>query len=256
MSDELPETADKAIRLWLAAIGFTLVLVGGDMMAEKDGARFGLGMALAIIALPVHLGWVFWQKVKPKLNAGILKELGTVAVSPRWWFGTLLVLLAALIFMPVIQAPRWPSLPFSRTELTSIPTKLRLQFNAKNAFPEEIEKQNLSWTAVNYTETRKEEPSQKYVCDPHTTGTITLQSPLSLGGVPNCSYLDFPNYAEVPNWVIFLTFTRPISAKNIKLNSHGAPLPKWDTGALTESLGYLYFHGEMAHMILDVEVVN
>jgi hypothetical protein len=254
MSDELPETADKAIRSWLAAIGFTLVLAGGDMMAEKDGARFGIGLALVIAALPVHFTWVFWQKIKPRLSVGILHELSTIAVSPKWWFGSLLVLLAALILTPVVEVPRWPTLPFSRTEWTTIPTTLRLQFNAKDTYPEEIDKRNLSWTAISYTETRKEAPSQKYVCDPNSTpntGLITIQ-PL----IPNCSYLDFPNYAEVPNWVIFLTFTKPISAKDIKLNPHEAPLPKWDRGALSENLGYLYFHGEMAHMILDIEVVN
>lgn len=138
MSDELPEKADKAIRTWLAAIGFTLVIVGGEMMAEKDGARFGLGTALVIGALPVHLAWVFWQKVKPWLGATTLRELSAIAVSPRWWFGSILILLAALIFEPVIAVPRWPTLPFSRTELATIPTTLRLQFNAVDAKPKKL----------------------------------------------------------------------------------------------------------------------
>jgi len=37
MPDTIPDTADKGIREFLAAVGFTLVLIGGEMMAEKDG---------------------------------------------------------------------------------------------------------------------------------------------------------------------------------------------------------------------------
>lgn len=43
MAEEVPETADGAARAYLFAIGFTLVLIGGEMMAEKDGGRFWPG---------------------------------------------------------------------------------------------------------------------------------------------------------------------------------------------------------------------
>jgi hypothetical protein len=255
VSDELPETADKAIRLWLAAIGFTLVLVGGEMMAEKDGSRFGAGLALVTGALPVHLAWVFWQKVKTWLTAGMLKELGSIATSPKWWFGLLLIALAAFIFMPVIEIPRWPTIPFSRTELTTLPTTLRLQFNAVGKQPEQIDAHNIHWAALNYDEQRKETPDRKYVCDPASLSTIPS---LTISGRigPDCSYVDFPNYHEVINTIIFLTFDHKISAKRIKINSHGAELPKWDVSDLNGKIATIYFHGEMAHMILDIEVMN
>ena len=254
MADEIPETADGAIRAYLFAIGFTLVLVGGDLMAEKDGTRFPIGVALVVLALPVHLGWVFWQRLKPRLGAGFLRELSTIAVSPKWWVGTLLIFLSALIFMPVVQIPRWPTLPFSRTELMTLPTSLRLQFNAVGEKPEEIEAHNLHWTVVSYDEQRKQTPDRKYVCDPNSlSGGITLTQPLLGQSIaPNCSYVDFPNYHEVINTILFLTFDQPISAKQIKLNPHGAQLPKWDTDTLSNKIATVYFHGEMAHMILDV----
>ncbi len=225
-------------------------------MAEKDGARFGIGLALVTGALPMHLAWVFWQKVKLRLSAGILKELSAVAVSPRWWFGSLFLLLMALIFTPVIQVPRWPSWPFSRTELITIPTTLRLQFNGVDQKPEEIELRNLHWAVASYDEQRKETPDRKYVCDPNSMSAGGLNYPLGQSSLPNCSYVDFPNYHEIINTILFLTFDRAISAKQIKLNSHGAELPKWDTATLNDKLATIYFHGEMAHMILDVEVVN
>jgi hypothetical protein len=260
MSDELPETADKAIRLWLAAIGFTLVLVGGDMMAEKDGTRFGIGLVLVIIALPVHLGWVFWQKVKPRLNAGILKELGVVAVSPRWWFGALLALLAALIFTPIIQVPRLPSWP--RTALATIPTSLRLQFNSVGADPEQIENRNVEWSIYRYTETKKTGTYTRKICTENQTppvpayGTtqflITTPQPPSI----NCSDESFPEYTDSKYVTLILFFPIALEAKDIKLNSHGAALPKWEKISTSKNSAVIRFNGELSHMIFDVEILN
>jgi hypothetical protein len=40
------------------------------------------------------------------------------------------------------------------------------------------------------------------------------------------------------------------------INSHGAPLPKSETGTLTERLGYVSFDSDLTRMILDFDVVN
>jgi hypothetical protein len=227
------------------------------MMAEKDaGTRFWVGLCLVLAALPVNLSWVFWRKLKSRLSAGTLVEMSAIATSPRWWFGALFILLAALIFMPVIQVPRWPTWPFSRTELTTIPTKLRLQFNEAGVNPEEIENHNLKWTWFGFSQQRKGPPTQKYVCDvggmdkPLFGQTTTILSPTS------CTNVDFPNFSDVQNGLIFLSFTKPISTKSIQLNSHGATLPKWEVHALSSNLGYIYFHGDLTRMILDIEVAN
>jgi hypothetical protein len=92
MSDELAaETPDAAIRAYLFAIGFTLVLIGGEMMAEKPDPRFYTGLILVILGLPVHLSWVFWKKLKPWLGTSQLSEASAIATSVRWWLGILLV---------------------------------------------------------------------------------------------------------------------------------------------------------------------
>ena len=124
MSDEfkdLSATADGAIRLWLVAVGSMLVVVGGSMIAEKDGARAAIGIGLVLLALPVHLSWVFWKTTKARLKSiGALGGINEIATSPKWWFGILFVVLLALIFTPIVQTPRWPSWPFSKVELSTI----------------------------------------------------------------------------------------------------------------------------------------
>lgn len=109
MSDELAaETPDTAIRAYLFAIGFTLVLLGGEMMAEKENPRFYTGLALVILGLPVHLSWVFWQRLKPWLGERQIKEAAAIAVSPRWWFIMLFALLGAAILSPLVEQRGFP----------------------------------------------------------------------------------------------------------------------------------------------------
>lgn len=197
-----------------------------------------------------------WRTIKSGLNVDILRRIDEVATSPKWWFGLALVILAGLVFMPVVQVPRLPAWPFSKIELTTIPTTLRLQFNDAGAKPEEIERRNISWTYTNFDDRRPVTPTQKYVCDPPyvdakgSAGISTLITQPS-----NCSYVDFPNFETVRNLTIFLSFTEPISAREIRLNSHGATLPK-ESHAISGNIGYVTFHGDVTRTILDIEVVN
>jgi hypothetical protein len=100
VSEEVPITTDGAIRAWLFAIGFTLVLIGGEMMAEKESVRFWPGLALVVISLPVHLSWVFWQLIKDRLNLRLRGSLNHIATDARWWTATLFVTLVALSVFP------------------------------------------------------------------------------------------------------------------------------------------------------------
>jgi hypothetical protein len=253
MSDEVPQTADGAIRVWLAAVGFTLVLIGGEMMAEKDGSRFNLGAGLVIAALPVHLAWVFWTKIKPHLGAGVLAESSVIATSPRWWFGMLFVALTALVMAPTLQVPRWPSWP--RSELSTIPTSLKLQFNAKGTAPQEIERKNVEWKLASPTENRLTGKKEQKLCEPLsiTAGSTFLGNGQS---TPRCNTIEIPEYTDVTNWIIFLSFVDPIAAKEIKINGHGATLPKYEVSALTEHGAYIFFHGDLTRMVIDFQIVN
>jgi hypothetical protein len=102
MSEEVPETADGAIRGWMVAVGFTLVLTGGELMTEKDGVRFGTGVLLAVAGLPCYLSAYWWKALKPKLPERFLATLNGVATDARWWAGGLLIFLTALLLSPGI----------------------------------------------------------------------------------------------------------------------------------------------------------
>jgi hypothetical protein len=95
LSEEAPETTDKAIREYLGAIAFTLVLVGGELMAEKDGLRFRAGVALAVAALPVYLSAALWRLVKPRLNVQTLVHLNKGLAL--WWIRAVFIFALAVI---------------------------------------------------------------------------------------------------------------------------------------------------------------
>lgn len=248
-----------ATKSLFGALAFILLLLGAEMIAEKGGPRWGTGIPLLVAGGICTYAAVFWKAVRKRLPTAATVEINAIATSPRWWLGTLLTGLWALIFMPIIAEPRLPSWPFSQTEMATLRTSVRLQFNAADKKPEIIEAHNLHLAIANYDEQMKETPDRKYVCDseppPSNFGYVAPSAVLGQPS-PNCAYKDIPNFHEIINTILFLTFDRSISAKKINLNPHGADLPKWDTETLNDKLATVYFHGEMAHMILDIEVVN
>jgi hypothetical protein len=113
MSDTVPDTADKAIRDFLGAIAFTLVLIGGEMMAEKDGLRFWTGTLLVFAAIPVYLSGALWKTVKPHLNKETLDRVDAVVNRAPWWSRGLFIVLLALVISQTIGQIKWPFLPIT-----------------------------------------------------------------------------------------------------------------------------------------------
>src|SRR6266481_1221161 len=134
MSDEAHDTPVAATKSLFGALAFIFLLLGAEMIAEKDGTRWILGSVLVGGGIGCTYAAVFWNYVRTKLPKGAAVEINAIATSPRWWLGLTLVVLTALISMPVIERPRWPSWP--RTELSTEPTLLRLQFNARGSEPD------------------------------------------------------------------------------------------------------------------------
>jgi hypothetical protein len=100
--EEVPDTHDKAVRGWIVAVGFTLVLVGGEMMAER-AARFVLGAFILLLALPVYLSAAWWKIVREKLSTEQVSTLRLVANDAHWWFGLFFILIISLAISPAAR---------------------------------------------------------------------------------------------------------------------------------------------------------
>ena len=132
MSDVVPETADKAIREFLGAIGFTLVLTGGEMMADKEGLRFWIGVILVLCAIPVYLSGALWNMLKPHLNQGGLIAINSFVERLPWWFRGALIVIIAIVLSQIIGF-RISLFPASAEN-----TVLRLQFYGDHRVPTAI----------------------------------------------------------------------------------------------------------------------
>lgn len=97
MADELPETAGAATRNLLGAVGFIVILLGGELLLEKTGERSTLGLALVIGGIPIFFLGVFWRWFQPKFAAGVAERLNFIAADPIWWVA-LVGIVAAFLF--------------------------------------------------------------------------------------------------------------------------------------------------------------
>lgn len=60
-------------------------------------------LVLVILALTVHLGWVFWKIIKKEVSPRLRVSLNNIATDARWWVATLLVLLFGFVVFPFIN---------------------------------------------------------------------------------------------------------------------------------------------------------
>jgi hypothetical protein len=162
MSDEIQDTPAGATKGLFGALAFILLLLGAEMMLEKDGARFWIGLALGGCGFVCTYAAVFWNFVRQRLPGGTTAEINAIATSPRWWLGVMLLGSAAFIFSPFVEQQRWPFTYVFGYGKAPLPvgwtaTSLRLQFNASGARPQEIEARNIEWTWA--TPTRSEQTS-------------------------------------------------------------------------------------------------
>jgi hypothetical protein len=108
VSDEIPNTPDKAVQLYIGTVSWILVLEGVSMMLHGESAWASAG---AIVSGTI-LFWVAykWPALKTSAGPQLSQTLGRIATDARWWMGALFLFLLALILFPAVQKWTIPSL--------------------------------------------------------------------------------------------------------------------------------------------------
>jgi len=104
MSEEVPETVGAATRNLFGAIGFIILLVGADMMAEKAGDRFWLGAGLVFAGVPIFFGGVFWKWIRTKIGPAIATRVDLFTTDPR---EMALVAIVGLVVLRTVSENNW-----------------------------------------------------------------------------------------------------------------------------------------------------
>jgi hypothetical protein len=109
MSDDtLHDTAPKATKALFGTLGFILIMVGIELMTEREGPRYALGLPLLTAGATCFYAVVAWAAIRERLPEAAKSTIATIARSPQWWFGTILVALLVAALSPYVQEGRWP----------------------------------------------------------------------------------------------------------------------------------------------------
>ena len=237
----LPKTPGEGV----AALAWTvLVLAFGFLFIESLGellpnpawrAAFGFIGMVGVTAMLIYRAWLL-ERFKPLSGAWLL-----VAIS-----GFLIV----VALSPFLEQGRWPYAYWfgygknpPQSPAAFVPTSLRLQFNASGDKPQEISSQNVDWS-----------------WDVITEPTQTLKPPCQPGAAlfpTDCSTLTLPmyDYGTKSTWIIFLAYLTPLTRNyDVKIDAHGAKLPKWNTYQADKRMVYLEFNGDLSRLVLDISV--
>lgn len=222
-----------------------------------DGYRIP-STILYVMASILALCSAFWYKIRPKIWTGLANSTVAFANNAWSWFLMLVLLLFSLTFSPValIWSDRSGSPIAMNTpnvappSVPTIATSLRLQFNASGDKPQEIETKNIEWAWDVSTFTTQKMATSKPPCPPFPSLSTTL-APCTDSIIPV-----FETEKEY-KWVIYLVFLQPVMGrKELKVDAHGATLPKWKTYFLTDRKAYVQFDGDLARIVMDIEVVQ
>jgi hypothetical protein len=191
---------------------------------------------------------------------GIAPSISKAARDARVWIAVLLLFFLYGVAPDIYRRATAPAtltgaigvMPIGTTSegASVVTTSLRLQFNAAGDATE-IDAKNIKWRAINPEQTDIAENSILFGSCPPGNATFSTGSSLQLGGSNKTICV-----SKTKTWVIVLSFENSIPFRKIRLNAHGADLPKWENVSMTETSALLWFHGELKNMVLDIIPVN
>src|SRR5438067_7224154 len=101
MAEEpLQESFSGSTKVLFGTIGFLLLMLGGEIMLEKQEPRLALGAILC--GLGVLCFYMVWagRTIRQRLPVA---RLNAIAAEPRWWVVSILVLVAAITSWRVVE---------------------------------------------------------------------------------------------------------------------------------------------------------
>jgi len=108
MSEELNKDFPGATKGFFAALGIMLLTVGGEMIAEKEGLRVGIGLFLVLIGAACFYAAFFWQTARNLLSQEAQIAIGRFARSRATWLVMFFLISQAIILSKFIEQRRWP----------------------------------------------------------------------------------------------------------------------------------------------------
>jgi hypothetical protein len=109
MSDDLKDDFPGATKALLASFGLMLLFVGGEMIAEKEGLRIGIGAFILLLGCACFLSaWFSKSVVKHVLKDDAQRVINDFSRSRIVWGGVIFLLFETLLLSRFVEEHRWP----------------------------------------------------------------------------------------------------------------------------------------------------
>jgi hypothetical protein len=132
-SDDLKDDFPGATKGLFASIGLMLLFVGGDMIADKEGLRVGLGLFIVLIGAACFYASFAWGTAKKILSDDAQRAISHFSQNRITWGGIIFLLFQTFILSRFVEEHRWPfSYPADPAVITEN-NNLKNQMNNNNA---------------------------------------------------------------------------------------------------------------------------
>lgn len=289
MAEEpLPDTAPLATRALLAVLGFLLLMFGGEVLIDKEGPRWFLGVPLIVLGTACFYSAWAWKRLRARLTQGGREKAAAIATDPRWWLATLLVFLIVMAASPYVEQRRWPFEWVASLRASFSPSAQEIAAAIAPIIKSEMGEvaKTITRTVANLPTTSpvpaSTAPSGAHATDASASTvdpsrvTLTLRLFGSAGPVERESHhthwswwvlesSPLPDFSH--NWtaypqptpyatLIFLSFDHSINYDSLRITSpDGDSIPAWELQHKTDTSTVILFHGTLDHITLVIEPI-
>jgi hypothetical protein len=148
MSDDLKDDYSGATKGVFAAVGVMLLAVGGEMIAEKEGLRVGLGLFLVLLGCLFFYAAAFWRTSRKVLSTEAQSVIARFAASYVTWALILFLLFQTLILSRFIEGHRWPFSYPTDPAILADNSKLHKEVNDLNKQVGELTQPATKWKFI------------------------------------------------------------------------------------------------------------
>jgi hypothetical protein len=197
------------------------------LVSRDEGAEMDWSKVAAITSTILNLCGIatFTFKTWPQL-----RKTGTVAdrsKAPAIIAGCFVL---GLIMSSISIYSAWNRTSIAPVPVAEIPTYVKIQFGSRNTIPIGIDSKNVwRWYAM------WRDDSSFALTDPKTSKVIA-----SSGG---------------GSWTLALTFDRPVSYGQIRVDGNGAVLPQYEVKDFTQRTAFIVFNGDLTGMVITIEAI-
>jgi len=104
MSDEIPDTPDKAVQLFIGLIALGFACGGGEVIMQGEIVLGVVGFLVAAFFSWASYKWIW---LKSTIGGRLRDSIVEVATNAKWWVAFILLIFICLNILPLLRGEPW-----------------------------------------------------------------------------------------------------------------------------------------------------